>query len=267
MGKFAPAGLEKDSVIRQAKWESLREEFLELSITGKDIHWPTLAAKYGFEPQTVRNRASRQKWYSEIPKRRAERENILETKLTERTSMALDQLNKDFATNEAAIRKRHAAVARGLQVRAVKRLQEIDMKDFGPRDALAMLKLGLEEERYAMGMPQVFEGAKDLTAHPEFQPLAQQMGGHKKVQQVGMLLLEALRSTTVADAISDAEAAGLGPTDVEPKDPTPPAPPEPPKAPTAPQKPAAPTQTHPTPSAPPAPVKKPTTILIKRAQQ
>lgn len=221
------AGPDSDHVVRQAKWAAMKDEFLELSILGKDVHWPSLSAKYGFEPQTARNRASRQRWYAEIEERRKAREDILETKMVERTSIALDQLNQDFATNEVAIRKRHATMARGLQVRAVTRLKEIPLSDFTPRDALAMLKLGLEEERYAMGMPQVFEGAKEIQEHPEFNNLAEQMGGHRKVQEIGTALLKALQSADFAEAAA-AHEAGLGPVDVEVKEvKQPPAPPTP----------------------------------------
>ena len=205
---------EKDVVLRKAKWAAMKEEFIELSITNKGVHWPSLAGKYGFLPTTARNRASTHKWYAEIELRAKERENILEDKLRERTTMALDELNKDFATNEASIRKRHASMARGLQARAVARLKEIPLSDFTARDALAMLKLGIDEERFAMGMPQVYAGAKEVNSHDEFKPIVEQIGGHQKVQRIGMLLLEALKSApTEAQLLAD---SGLGPTDVTP---------------------------------------------------
>ena len=182
-----------DGTIRKAKWASMKEEFIELTITGQGVHWPTLAAKYGFTPATVRNKASVNKWYADIEKRRVEREDVLEKKLTERTTMALDELNRDFATNEAAIRKRHATMARGLQGRAISRLKEIPMTDFTPRDLLAMLKLGIDEERFAMGMSQVYEGAPIESSDSTFRSLVEQIGGHQKVQRIGMVLLNALK--------------------------------------------------------------------------
>lgn len=189
-----------DATIRRAKWASLKEEFLELSITGKDIHWPTLASKYGFSPQTCRNRASTEKWYNEITERRRLREDILEQKLTERTTLALDKLNSDFATNEVSIRKRHATIARGLQVKAVARLRELELKEFSPRDTIALLKLGLEEERFAMGLSETFKGEIATSDQPsEFKPVMEQMGGHKKVQSLGLKLLQALKGIDVSD--------------------------------------------------------------------
>lgn len=208
---------ETDTIIRKAKWASLKEEFIDLSLKGAAIHWPTLAAKYGFEVNTVRNRASIYKWYAEIENRRKAREEILDAKLTERTALALDELNRDFATNEAAIRKRHATMARGLQGRAIARLKEIPLAEFTARDALAMLKLGIDEERFAMGMSQVFEGANTPPPNTQYQPLVDQVGGHQKVQKIGMLLLAALKDTPLDTGDDDLTTAGLSTTDVEPK--------------------------------------------------
>lgn len=213
MPRLSPQA-EQDAIIRNARWSSLEQEFIELSITGKEVHWPSLAKKYGFEPQTVRNRASSKKWYAKVGPAKAEREALLETKLTERTAAALNQLNEDFVTNEVAIRKRHAAIARGLQVRAVQRLKDMPLEQFTAKDALMMLKLGLEEERFAMGLQQVFEGAKDVSNHAEFAPLVEQMGGHRKTQEVGMLLLKALRDSDIEEAAEDLlKANANGPVD------------------------------------------------------
>ncbi len=197
--------------VSRAKWASLKEEFLELSITGRDVHWPSLAGKYGFKAQTARHKASTQKWYLEIAERRRLREEVLEDKLTERTTLALEKLNEDFATNEAAIRKRHATMARGLQARAIERIKSLDLKDLTARDALFMLKLGIDEERFALGMAQQYEGPKETSHSSEFKPVIEQAGGHQRVQKIGMLLLKALQSKEMQDNLSDPEAAGLGP--------------------------------------------------------
>jgi hypothetical protein len=210
--------------VSRAKWNSLKEEFLELTITGKDVHWPTLATKYGFKPTTVRHKASTQKWYAEIEVRRKQREDILEEKLTQRTTLALDKLNQDFATDESAIRKRHATMARQLQVKAYTRLKDLDVKDLTPRDALFMLQMGINEERLALGMSQLYEGPKiGDNGSKEFTPVVEQIGGHQRVQKIGTLLLKALQASDVSEMMGDDEDdAGLTDTkvvtDVKPKD-------------------------------------------------
>lgn len=194
----------EDAATSKGKWLSMKEEFLELCITGKDVHWPTLAAKYGKHYQTARNKASTEKWYEEIETRRKNREDILEAKHRERTQMALDEVNKDFATNEAAIRKRHATIARGLQVRAVARLRDMKIEDFSAKDALTMLQIGLREERYALGMPETAEHApEDTGSQPsEYKSITEQVGGLKKVQTLGAKILQFL-ATTDLEAVED----------------------------------------------------------------
>ena len=205
---YGPAQ-EPDATVRKARWASLKEEFIELSITNKRIHWPTLAAKYGIPVQTARNKASTQKWHAEIEARNKAREDILEQKMVERTAMALDELNKDFASNEASIRKRHATMARGLQVRAITRLRDIDLTQLTARDALFMLKLGIDEERFAMGMTQVYEPPKGGEKPSDYTPIVEQFGGHQKVQRIGMLLLDALKGSNIDDMqVEDASVVG-----------------------------------------------------------
>lgn len=208
---------QSDAVIRKAKWAAMKEEFIELSITGKDIHWPTLAGKYGFQPQTARNRASTQKWYGEIETRRKEREDLLETKLAERTHLALDKLNEDFATSEAQIRKRHALMARGLQVKAIEAIKGMKPSELSPKDAIAMLRLGMEEERFAMGMKETADPDNAVKGHTEYNPVVEQMGGHKRIQGIAGVLLKALQSQDVEDILAkpmetpDAAPRGEGP--------------------------------------------------------
>ena len=205
----------EDSIIRKAKWASLKEEWIDCIINNRPITWGLLATKYGFLEQTVRNKASMEGWAKEVGQRQAQHNALLEEKLTERTTGALEKLNQDFMTSEASIRGRHATIARGLQAKAMRRLQDFDMKDFKPRDALAMLEIGLREERYAMGMKEIANPQVDdiNKTNAEYKPVAEQMGGHKKVQQVGLALLKMVRDLPIEE-IMDAQVKG--PTEYEP---------------------------------------------------
>lgn len=193
--KTLAAENDSDATIRKGRWASLKEEFIDAMLTGKPFHWPTMSAKYGFLSQTARNKASSGKWYAEIEQRRKVREEVLDKKLTERTHMALDTLNKDFATNEAAIRARHATIGRGLQSKAIGEIGKRDLTKASLSDLLRMVELGIREERFAMGLPDVAEApvSDDETASSEFKPLQEQVGGHKKLQAVGALLLKELQ--------------------------------------------------------------------------
>lgn len=199
---------QEDVVVRKARWNSLKEEFIDAMMNGKPLHWPTLSAKYGFHSQTARNKASTGKWYAEIEERRKAREDILDKKLTERTEKALDVLNKDFATSEVAIRGRHATIARGLQSKAVGELAKRDLKSATLNELLKMLELGIVEERKAMGMKDTADTPppEDNEVSSVFKPIAEQVGGHKKLQETGALLLKELQKMHGKPLVEDVEA-------------------------------------------------------------
>ncbi len=192
------------------RWILLKDEYFEGCMSGKVLLMGDLAKKYGFSPQSVRNRSSRDGWPAQIQKLKEQREILLGEKLTERTTIVLDKLNDEFATTELEVRKRHAFTARSLQVRAVNRLKDLPLEAFSPKDALAMLKLGLEEERKALGMPEVYVPQGDTDNHPEYKSVAEQVGGHRQIQRVGLELLKSLREKIQDAEYTDIESVGLG---------------------------------------------------------
>ena len=199
-----------DTVVRKARWVSLKEEFMEAMVTGKPFHWPTISAKYGFAAQSARNKASVHKWHSEIEKRRKARDDLLDKKLVDRSEKALDILNKDFATNEVAIRGRHALMARGLQSKSIGEIGKRDLTKASLSDLLRMVELGIREERFAMGLPEVADAvaATEDISSMEFKPIQEQVGGHKNLQKLGSLLLGELQKANKGKLpkIQDVEA-------------------------------------------------------------
>lgn len=194
--------------IARGRWEAMKDEFIERIITGREVHFPSLSAKYGMGYQVTRNRASKGGWYKEIEKRREEREELLDTKMTERTLLVLEKLNEDFATSEEAIRKRHALFARNLQTKALKGLNSMKLKDFSATELLRMLELGLREERFAFGLRETADLPPPPDANEQVQtqyrPIMEQLGGHAKVQQIGTLLLKHLQRQ--GGSVDDVEA-------------------------------------------------------------
>src|SRR5207302_1986158 len=79
-----------DGLVSKQRWASLHAEYLEMSCSGKTIHVPTLAAKYGFAEQTVRNKMSREHWHDDILKIAKEREKAMTVKLSERSFQAIE---------------------------------------------------------------------------------------------------------------------------------------------------------------------------------
>jgi hypothetical protein len=195
-----------DSQIANARWAAMKEEYLERIITGREVHLPSLSAKYGMGYQVTRNKISKARWHQEVEQRRKEREDLLDKKMTERSLIVLDKLNEDFATSEEAIRKRHALFARNLQAKAIKALNDKPIKSFTATELIRMLELGLREERFAMGLKET----ADLPPPPDesqqvesqYKPIMEQLGGHNKVRQIGTLLLRELKKR---NGVIDAE--------------------------------------------------------------
>jgi hypothetical protein len=71
-----------------------------------------------------------------------------------------------------------------------------------------------------MGMSQTFEPPKVQPTHAEYQPLVDQIGGHQRIQKIGMLMLEAIKGMPLDEGESDLDTVGLGPEDVSPKEPS-----------------------------------------------
>lgn len=123
-------------------WERLRTEFLEVNLAAQAKNKPAvslraLAEKYKLNYGTVRNVASDQDWRVDLHR------------------MAEDQrLRVDLTAveSEVEIRIRQAQYARVAQSKAIQRLQKVDPEDLTPRDAMELLKLGMEQERKALGM-------------------------------------------------------------------------------------------------------------------
>jgi hypothetical protein len=188
-----------DKVVREARWSSLKEEFLELSIKGEFIHWPSLSAKYGFAYQTVRNKSSKDKWGAEIEQRRKAREDFFDSAITARHLEVTKRVHENFSTSEEAIRTRHAEWARAMQEKAFTGLTLRKLEEFKPHELIRLLELGITEERRAMGMKET----ADLPAPPEegetirqgYKSVFEQLGGHHKAQQIGTLLLKELTRT------------------------------------------------------------------------
>lgn len=188
-----------DTSIRRGRWAALKEEWIERNLSGRMVHWPTLAPKYGIRAQTGMQKCANEKWYDEIEDRRKAREDVLDQRLTERHIAVIDRMEQDFNTSEEAIRKRHLVFARSLQDKAMEGLRTRPLKDFKARDLIHLLELGIVEERRAMGMKESAELPASPDAeqevHESYRSIFEQIGGHLKVQQIGTVLLQELQRT------------------------------------------------------------------------
>ena len=104
-----------------------------------------VAAKWGVSYGQARNIAGRDKWNAELAQREKERNN-----------KALEKVQTYEQFNEAEIRSRQARYSRLAMGKAMQRLAALDPATLTVKEAIELLKLGLVEERKALGLPDAF---------------------------------------------------------------------------------------------------------------
>lgn len=202
-------------------WVALKETWMRAHMNNESMSLEEAGKMYGASKSTVWNRSSQERWAEELAFRIKNRDDIVGEAIKARSEEAMARLQEDYVTNEAEIRKRHAMIARGVQAKAVRRLQAVKIEDMKVSDAISLLKLGLDEERRALGLAEVYDPtggtAAGNTLPAEYKPLTLQFAEHKKTQELGVELLKRLQSiararspTEVSDAVI-LDAVGLGP--------------------------------------------------------
>ena len=191
---FKDAGGRPTGKVKLTKWDwkEVLETLVQSHLQKKPITLPKLAEKFGISYPVVRNKSSKHNWFAEVEKRLKEIDDVVATKIQERSTMVMDKLQEEFVGNEVEIRIRHAKIARGLQAKAVKRLSTIAIDQLSPRDAIALLKLGIDEERRALGMPSDYVAPPQDNVHPEYRSVKEQMGNHQRIQLMSAQIVKAL---------------------------------------------------------------------------
>lgn len=170
-------------------FHGVKKDFFALISLGEKPNLVALATKWGFHPQSVRNRAAREKWWGEAK----ENYNFTATPFIEIT----EQLWMEVRSN-------HLEMARALQEKAEEWLATVDGSKLQAKDAIALMKLGLEEERKALGMPEMYVAKpKEVVQNKEQDHLTDQLQDHREVQRVGAMIMQAL--TAENQVIEDAQ--------------------------------------------------------------
>lgn len=141
-------------------WGAAKERFVLFNLQARDgskYSLKQLSIDLKLNYATLRNKASVCKWEEFLNNQIIIRDDSVRTKLIERNKMSLDLLAKDLANRETEIRKKHAILARMMQKAAVDKLSNVKSEDLKVRDAIELLKLGISEERKALGLADRFE--------------------------------------------------------------------------------------------------------------
>jgi len=185
-------------------WWEVKEVWIQSHLQNAPMSLRDVAKKFKFEYNTIRNKSSAEKWKDELENRLREYEAIVTKKMHDRTNAVLDKLNEEFVGNELEIRQRHASVSRGIQAKAVKKLSSMPIEELSARDAIAMLKLGIDEERRALGLPDMFvKTDNDTTISAEYKTLVAQIGDHNRIKSIGVQLLKFLKEKSTTLDLTD----------------------------------------------------------------
>lgn len=207
-------------------WIMIKEEWFESHLQKRGLNFRQLAERNNISWQQVRNKASTEGWTEQLEKRLAAYDLEVAERMKHARTAVTEKLQEEFIGNEFEIRKRHAQVSRGIQGKALQRISSIPIEEMKLSDAIALLKLGMEEERRALGMPNDYVAPSEAgKLHPEFKSVADQEKDHAKIAKAAGRLLEILRRSPInsADDLRKAtEALGVSKPGDHAKDITPP---------------------------------------------
>lgn len=131
-------------MVKAIDWLAVKADYFTENLTpGEEGQFTlkALASRWKIAYKTVRNRASTEKWAKE-----------LRLKITEQRVSILQRVQDGMAETEAMVRQRQAQVARFLLDKALHRLMAIPPEQLTKREAIELVKIGLTEERKALGL-------------------------------------------------------------------------------------------------------------------
>ncbi len=143
--KKASRSKEKGPRKSDVEWTKIRTRFITENLRSDRTTPYTLhdvAKDYNLQHGTVRNRSAKEKW----------RDELIDA-VREKAEIDIKAVKEATSFDEAEVRHRQSQYARMAQARAVMRLQALDPSELSIREAIDLLKLGMNEERSALGLP------------------------------------------------------------------------------------------------------------------
>lgn len=125
-------------------WDRLRIEFLTENLSGDRLRAYTLrelCEKYSLNYGSLRNVASSEKWGAQLTE-------MVKSKRDKSTEV----VQAVQMVNEVEVRVRQAQFARLTMNKAILRIQAIDPAKLSVKEAVELLRLGMQEERKALGL-------------------------------------------------------------------------------------------------------------------
>lgn len=131
------------------RWAALKEEWLvqNLAMTdGGTFSFKALAEMHGLSHGTVRNHAAKYKWHEELKVRAS---NVQER--------VVEAVQTSIVETELQVRMRHATVSKFALSKGLERIRNISSETLTPREAIDLMRIGMEYERRSYGFRDQYE--------------------------------------------------------------------------------------------------------------
>lgn len=172
-------------------WNLVREDYFARNLRSGRTARSTLkevAVTWGVPYKTVRNRASSEKWSEQLRDRTVQHATAVATRL-----------HREDVVDETVVRLRHAKTARLAVDKAFARLATIDPDELTVREVVELLRLGLVEERKALGLPEQFEMSGTATREATVVSVEERKDRYRRLATLGASLLTYIQQHGPAD--------------------------------------------------------------------
>jgi hypothetical protein len=134
---------------KKYNWELLYLCWLKKNLEGdlaKPYTYQDLGKEHKIPHKTIRNHAAKEKWQDKLAQEKARIEQEI-----------ISTIQSSQITSEAKVRQRQAFDSRKLLDKAMAKLNAVKPEDLTIKQAIELAKLGLTEERKALGLPDRYE--------------------------------------------------------------------------------------------------------------
>jgi hypothetical protein len=141
-----PVPSNKPKVKAPPKWSVIKLDYFQQNTKPGITHKFTLgdlAKKHGLSYGHVRNVAGKEGWQAE-----------LDELMKDKPKLAIQATKQLAIVNEIEVRLRQATISRKAIDKAIAALDLVPAEKLEVKDAINLLKLGLEQERKALGIPE-----------------------------------------------------------------------------------------------------------------
>lgn len=175
------------------EWAALKRKYIDFNLDQEPMTLRQFADKEGLSFGTVRNRAAQDNWLSELEDRLDFKHTKELSSLKKAHERAMMRLRSMAVNEEVSVRSRHAAHGRVLQQKGFEYFQSLDAENLKPSEAVQIMRLGIDMEKNALGLPDRLEPGNPITnPQPEIDTAARKSLKTDDVDQILSDVLESL---------------------------------------------------------------------------